>query len=267
MSPPSSSVREAGCGIAHHAPATLFRAPRHAHLRLQPALYLAMCPCARSWQRPPIVFLSLVVTHGHNDSSSSMHPQCVSLLSQVGGGGKAESPRLQNRADPGPGHTAGAARAGGLPTQVSSLGRTIAFGTSIYGFQKGNWGMAGTAETDVPCRLTIDKKVYGRNEYNDFYHWTARQASASCAADSKVSSELIRLPHPRLNSQQHCASNDRANTTAFPLSVTYRLCGQQSLVFLWNASGGRWHLSDAGTKFCNLMTQVLDAGEAAGRGQ
>ena len=57
---------------------------------------------------------------GHNDKLSSMLPLYVSLLSQVGGGGKAESPRLQNRADPRPGHTAGAARASGLPTQVSS---------------------------------------------------------------------------------------------------------------------------------------------------
>jgi len=24
------------------------------------------------------------------------------------------------------------------------------------------------------CRVNIDKRVYGRNEYNDFYHWTAR---------------------------------------------------------------------------------------------
>ena len=26
----------------------------------------------------------------------------------------------------------------------------------------------------MACRIDIDKKVYGRNEYNDFYHWTAR---------------------------------------------------------------------------------------------
>ena len=232
MSLPPCSVCKTDCSIAS---AALHNAPRHAH-RQQPALYVAAMALyhilAESTDR---VSCSWWSTHGHNDRLSSMHLPCVSLLPQVGGGGEAESPRLQNRADPGPGHTAGAARAGGLPTQVSSrehlTTKVHAFGISIQGFQKGNSGMASTAETGRPLQA----------DYRQEGIWPQRvqrllpldcQVSVCLLVllNSKVSSERIRLSHP------HLLLNDTVlqiteQTQGFPLSVTCRLCSQQSPVF------------------------------------